>query len=179
MSGCESWTIKKAEHWRADAYKLVLKKSLECPLENKEIKPVNLKGNNTEYSLEGQRLKLPYFGHLMWTADSLEKPLMQERSKSEKKATEDEMVGWYHWFNGHEIGQVPGDNEGQGSLVCCSPWGLKESDTTWLLNNNRKMIKMNKPQLPVGLRVLIKIHKDDLMKQAHSKLNNKLEFMPH
>ena len=72
-----------------------------------------------------------------------------------------------------------GDSEGQGSLVCCSPWGLKESDTTWLLNNNRKMIKMNKPQLPVGLRFLIKIHKDDLMKQAHSKLNNKLEFMPH
>ena len=139
-----------------------------------------LKEFNTKHSLEGLMLKLQYFGHLMWTADSLEKTLMQERSKSEKKkVTEDEMVGWYHWFNGHELGQVPGDDEGQGSLVWCSAWGLKESDMTWWLNNNRKMIKKNKPQLPVGLRVLIKIHKDDLMKQAHPKLSNDLEFMPH
>ena len=44
--------------------------------------------------------------------------------------TEDEMVGWHHQFNGHEFEQVPGDGEGQGSLVCCSPWGCKESDMT-------------------------------------------------
>ena len=174
MSGCESWTIKKAEHWRADAYKLwCWRRVLSVPWKTRRSNQSILK----ETTLN--RLKLPYFGHLMWTADSLEKPLMQERSKSEKKATEDEMFGWYHWFNGHELGQVPEDNEGQGSLVCCSPWGLKESDTTWWLNNNRKMIKMNKSQLPVGLRVLIKMHKDDLMKQAHTKLSNKLEFMPH
>ena len=51
--------------------------------------------------------------------------------------TEDEMVGWHHRLDGHEFEQAPGDGEGQGSLVCYSPWGLKESDTTEQLNNNK------------------------------------------
>ena len=50
--------------------------------------------------------------------------------------TEEEMVGWHHRLNGHEFEQALGDSEGQGSLVCCSPWGHKESDMTKLLNNN-------------------------------------------
>ena len=50
--------------------------------------------------------------------------------------TEDEMVGWHHQLNGHEFEQAPGNGKGQGSLVCCSPWGLKESDVTEQLNNN-------------------------------------------
>ena len=50
--------------------------------------------------------------------------------------TEDEMVGWYHRLNGHEFEQTLGDGEGQGSLVCCSPWGLKKSNTSEQLNNN-------------------------------------------
>ena len=50
--------------------------------------------------------------------------------------TEDEMVGWHHQLIGHELGKTPGDSERQGSLVCCSPWGRKELDTTWQLNNN-------------------------------------------
>ena len=45
--------------------------------------------------------------------------------------TEDEMVGWHHQFNGHELGQTPGDGDGQRSLVCYTSWGRKESDTTW------------------------------------------------
>ena len=56
--------------------------------------------------------------------------------QKEKGAVEDKMVGWHHQFNGHEFEQAPGDSEGQGSLVCCSPRGRKESDTTWRLNNN-------------------------------------------
>ena len=52
--------------------------------------------------------------------------------------TEDEMVGWHNRANGHELGQSPGDGEGQGSLACCSPWGCKESDVTKLLNINKK-----------------------------------------
>ena len=52
------------------------------------------------------------------------------------------MVGWYHWLNGHEFEQTPGDGEGQGSLVCCSPWGHKESDTTERLNTNNHSIIM-------------------------------------
>ena len=56
--------------------------------------------------------------------------------RQEKGMTEDEMVGRHHWFNGHEFEQAPGDGEGHRSLVCCSPWGWKESDTTEWLNNN-------------------------------------------
>ena len=52
---------------------------------------------------------------------------------------EDEIVEWYHWLNGHEFEQAPGDGEGQESLVCCSPWGHKESDTTERLNNKYNM----------------------------------------
>ena len=57
--------------------------------------------------------------------------------QAEQGAREDEMVGWYHWFTGHESEQALEDSEGQGSLACCSPWGCKESDVTeWLTNNN-------------------------------------------
>ena len=67
------------------------------------------------------KLKLQYFAHLMGRADSLEKTLCWERLRQEeKRATEDEMVGWYRWLNGHEFEQTPRDSEGQGSLTCYS-----------------------------------------------------------
>ena len=61
---------------------------------------------------------------------------------------EDEMVGWHHRLNGHEFEQAPGDSEGQGSLVCCSPWGGKESDMAEQLNNNSslKMLSLGEIQ---------------------------------
>ena len=85
---------------------------------------------NLECSLEGLMLKLKfqYFGHLMWRADSVEKTPMLGIIE-EKWMTEDEMVVWHHWLNGHEFEQTQGDNDGQRSLVCCSSWGPKESDT--------------------------------------------------
>ena len=55
------------------------------------------------------------------------------------------MVGWHHQFNGHELGQTPGDSEGQGGLVCCSPWGRKESDMTQRLNNNNNRKRESHP----------------------------------
>ena len=72
---------------------------------------------------------------LMGRADTLEKTLMLGKVQGGRRrgATEDEMVGWHHWFNGRECEQAPGD-EGQGSLVCCSSWGHKESDMTERLN---------------------------------------------
>ena len=60
--------------------------------------------------------------------------------------TEDKMVGWHHQLNGHEFEQAPGDIEGQGSLVCCSPWGHKESDMTEQLNNSSKSNLVEKGQ---------------------------------
>ena len=73
-----------------------------------------------------------YFGHLIQRANSLEKTLMlvQIEGKNDKRVTEDEMVGWHHRLNGHELEQTLGDSEGQGNLKCCSPWGHKESDMT-------------------------------------------------
>ena len=142
MYGCESWTVKKAEYQRISAFKLCCwKKTLESPLDCKEIKPVHPKGNQPEYSLEGLtlKLKLQYFGHLIWRADWLEGPdAGKDGRQKEKRATEDEMVGWHHWFNGYELGWTPGNGEGQGGLVCCHSRGRKESGVTeWLNNNNR------------------------------------------
>ena len=54
--------------------------------------------------------------------------------------TEDEMIGWYSQLNGHEFEQAPGVGDGQGNLVCCSPWGRKESNTTEPLNNNSHLV---------------------------------------
>ena len=116
----------------------MLEKTLESPLYCKEIQPVHPKGDSPGFSLEGLmlKLKLQYFGHLMLrTDDSLEKTLCWERLKAEEKVTtEDEMVGWHHSLDGHEFEQALGVGDGQGSLVGCSSWGRKESDTTEQLN---------------------------------------------
>ena len=95
-----------------------------------------LKEINPEYSLEGLMLKLQYFGHLMGKADSLEKTNAGKDWRQEEKGkTEDEMVGWHHWLNGHGSEQALGDGEGKGSLACCNPWDCKKSDTTERKNN--------------------------------------------
>ena len=72
------------------------------------------------------KLQLQYFGHLMQRANSFEKTLMLGKIEGRRRrGRQDEMVGWHHRLNGHEFEQAPGDSEGQGSLVCCSPWGCK------------------------------------------------------
>ena len=58
--------------------------------------------------------------------------------QEEKGTTEDDMIGWHHQLNGHEFEQALGDSEGQGNMVCCSPWGRKDSDTAWQLNNEQQ-----------------------------------------
>ena len=77
------------------------------------------------------KLKLQHFGHLMRRADSLEKTDAEKDWRQEEKGTtEDEMVGWHHLLDGLEFEQALGFGDGQGRLVCCSPWGLKESNRT-------------------------------------------------
>ena len=96
-----------------------------------------LKEINTEYSLEGLmlKLKLQYFGHLMRRANSFEKTLMLGKIEGRRRrGQQGEMVGWYYQLNGHEFEQAPGNSEGQGGLVCCSPRGHKESGSTEQLN---------------------------------------------
>ena len=131
MDGYESWTLKKAEHQRIDAFELwCWRRLLRVPWTARRLNQSILKEISPEYSLEGLmlKLKLQYFGHLMQRTDSLGKILMLE--KIEGRMTEDEMVGWHHQLDGHEFEQVPGVGDGQGSLACCSPWGHKDSDTT-------------------------------------------------
>ena len=79
-----------------------------------------LKEINPEYYLERLMLKLQYFGHLMWTADSLEKTLLLVKIGGRRRRGRQRMDGWHHQFNRHELGQPPGDGQGQGSLACCS-----------------------------------------------------------
>ena len=78
------------------------------------------------------KLQLQYFGHIMRRTDSFEKTLMLEKFEGKRRSgqTEKEMVGWHHQLDEHKLEQALGVGDGQGSLVCCSPWGLKESDTT-------------------------------------------------
>ena len=84
MNRCENWTIKKAEHQRIDAFEMWCWRTLESPLDSKEITPI-LKEINPEYSLEGLMLKLQYFGHLMQRADSLEKTLMLGKTEGRRR----------------------------------------------------------------------------------------------
>ena len=109
--GCESWTIKKAEHWRTDAFELwCWRRVLRVPWTARRSNQSIPKEINPEYSLEGLmlRLKLQYFGHLVRRTDLLEKTLIAGKDwrQEEKGMTEDEMVGWYHQHSGHEFEQT-------------------------------------------------------------------------
>ena len=140
MYGCESWTVKKVEHWRIDAFDLwCWRRLLTVPWpwaarrSNQSILKIS-----PGCSLEGLmlKLKLQYFGHLVWRVDdSLEKTdAGRDWGQEEKGMTEDEMPGWHHWLDGREFEWTPGVGFGQGGLVCCNSWGRKESDMTERLN---------------------------------------------
>ena len=106
MYGCERWTIKKAEHWRIDAFELwCWRRLLRVPWTARRSNQFILKEISPEYSLEGLRLmlKLQYFP-LMWRADSFEKILMLGKIEGRRRRGRwDEMAGWHHWLNGHEF----------------------------------------------------------------------------
>ena len=118
MNGCESWTIKKAEHWRIDAFKLwCWRRLLRVSWTSRRLNQ-SMKGNQTWIFIgkSGAEAEVQYFGHFTQRADSLEKTDVRKDWKQEEKGTtEDEMIGWHHWLNGHEFVQTPGDSEGQES----------------------------------------------------------------
>ena len=139
MYGCESWTIKKAERWRTDAFELwCWRRLLSVPWTARRSNQSIPKEISPGYSLEGLmlKLKLQYFGHLIqqnwliWKDPNAGKDWRQE----EKGTTKEQMVGWHHQLNEHEFEWAPGVGDGQGGLACCSSWGHKESDTTELSN---------------------------------------------
>ena len=118
--GCESWIIKKAEHWRIDAFELwCWRRILRVPWTARRWNQSILKEISPEYSLERLmlKLKLQYFGHLMWRADSLEKSLMLGKIEGRRRrGRQGETVRWHHWLGGHEYEQAPGAADEQGSL---------------------------------------------------------------
>ena len=136
MYGCESWTIKKAERQRIDAFELwCWRRLLRVPWTARRSNQPILKEISSECSLEGLmlKLKLQYFGHLMRRTDSFEKTPMLGKIEGGRR-------GWQRmrWLDGItnskdmtvDSWQTPEDSEGQGSLDCCSLWGCKELDTT-------------------------------------------------
>ena len=137
----ENWTIKKAEHRNWCFRIMVLEKTLESPLDCKEIQPVRPKGNQPWIwaGRTGAETEAPIF----WPPDVKSRLNGKDFDagkgwgQEEKRAIEDEMVGCHHWLSGHEFEQSLGDCEEQGSWVCCSPWGHKASDTTYWLNNSK------------------------------------------
>ena len=139
MYGCESWTIKKAEHRRIDAFELwCWRRLLRVPWTARRSNQFILKEISSEYSLEGLvlKLKLQYFRHLMGRTDSLEKTLMLGKIESKRRR------GWQRmrWLHGitnstdMSLSKLQEWWNGQGGLACCSPWGCKESDMTERLN---------------------------------------------
>ena len=130
----KSWNVKKAECQIIDAFELWGWRRLTRRSNQSVLKEIN-----HEYSLEGLMLKLQYFGHLIWTANSLEKTLMLEKIEGRRMRGHQRL----RWLDGitnamHvNLGKLTGDkSEWQGAQACCSPQGCKESDTTGQLNNN-------------------------------------------
>ena len=138
MDGCESWTIKKAEHRSMDAFELWCWRRLKSPLDCKNIQPVLPKGNQSWILIE--RTEAEAEAPIVWPPGTKNWLIGKDPDagkdwwQEEKGTSEDEMVGWHHQLDGHEFEQAPGVGDGQESLACCSPWGRKELDTTEQLN---------------------------------------------
>ena len=120
----EGWTLKNWWFWI-----VVLEKTLESPLDYKKIKPINPKGN--QHWIFIRRTSAEAEAPILWPPNvknwliGKDFDAGKDWRQEEKGMTEDEMFGWHHQLNGHEIEQAPWDGEGQGGLKCCSPWGHK------------------------------------------------------
>ena len=118
----ESWALKNWCFWT-----VVLEKTLESPLDCKEIQSVNPKGNQSWIFIG--RTDTGADVPILWPPDAKNGLIGKDPDagndwrQEEKETTEDEMFGWHHWLNGHEFEQALGVGDGKGSLVCCSPWG--------------------------------------------------------
>ena len=140
----ESWVPKNWCFWT-----VVLEKTLESPMDSKEIKPVNPKGNQpwifigrTDAEAKASVLSPADVKSWLIRKDS---DAGKDWGQEEKRVTENEMAGWHHWVNEHESEQAQGDSEGQGSLVCCRLWSHKASDMTyhWTTKTRRMLLEQN------------------------------------
>ena len=141
----ESWGPKNWCFWT-----VMLKKTLESPLDYKEIQPVHPKGDQSWvfFGRTDAEAETP----ILWPPDAKSWLIRKDPDagkdwrQGEKGMTEDEMVGWHHRLNGHGFGWTPGARDGQGGLACCSSWDLKKSDTTEQLN----WIELNVPDVALN-----------------------------
>ena len=138
----ESWGPKNWCFWT-----VVLEKTLESPLDCKEIKPVHSKGDQSWVFLGRNDAKAETL--VLWPPHTKcwligkDSDAGRDWGQEEKGTTEDEMAGWHHWLNGPESEWTPGAGDGQGGLVCCDSWGPKESDKTERLNWTEQNSKQN------------------------------------
>ena len=149
MYGCESWTVKKSECQRIDAFELwCWRRLLRVPWTARRSNHAIRKEISHKYSLEGLmlKLKLRYFGHLMRRADSFEKTLMLAKTECRGRR------GWQRmrWLNGHEYEETLGVGDGHGDLACCDLWGHKESDMTERLNWTELTSMRDECNCPMG-----------------------------
>ena len=142
----------------------MLEKTLESPLDCKEIQPVHPKGDQswvfigrTDAEAETPILWPPHAKSWLIGKDP---DAGRDRGQEEKGTTEDEMAGWHHRHNGHEFGWTPGIGDGQGGLVCCDSWGRKESDTTEQLNWTEWLVILS-----ISLYVYLHIFFDEMFVQ--------------
>ena len=138
MYGCESWTVKKAECWRIDAFELwCWRRLLRVPWAARRSNQSILKRSaldffgRTDAKAETPVLWSPHAKSWLIGNDS---DAGRDWGQEEKGMTEDEMAGWHHRLDGHEFEWTPGVGDGQRGLACCDSWGWKESDTTERLN---------------------------------------------
>ena len=138
----EGWVLKNWCFWT-----VMLEKTLESPLDCKEIKPENPKGNQSWVFI--RRTDAEAESPILWPPDVKcrlirKDPNAGKKWRQEGKGMiEDKMVVWHHWLDGHEFGQPPGVGEGQGCLACCSPWGRKKSEMTEWLNWTEQSLENN------------------------------------
>ena len=136
MYGCDRWTLKKAEWRKTDAFELwCWRRLLRVPWAERRSNQSILKEINPGCSLE--RTDVEAETPILWPPHAKswliwKDPDAREDWRQEKGTTEDEMVGWHHRLDGHGFGWTPGVGDGQGGLVCCGSWGLKELDMTEL-----------------------------------------------
>ena len=145
--GCESWTRKKAECWRTDTFELWCWRRLSRVLWTARISnnPILRRSTlnihwGTDAEAEAPILWSPYGKNWFIEEDP---DAGEDWGQEEKVVTENDLVGWYHQLNGHEFDQTPGDSEGQGSLICCSPWSCKDLDITEQLNSNSDLFSVD------------------------------------
>ena len=147
MYGCESWTVKKAERRRIDAFELWCWRTLESPLDCKQIQPVHSEGDQpwdffgrNDAKAETPVLWPPHAKSWLIGKDF---DAGRDWGQEEKGMTEDEMAGWHHWLNGRESEWTPGVGDGQGGMACCDSYSRKESDKTERLNWTELMVRFS------------------------------------